>query len=214
MNGGGIRNDGTLTLNNSTLSGNSAGADGGGIDIFLGIATLNNSTLSGNHAGVKGGGISNYAIASLWNATVSNSSAPTGGALFMDSGTTTILTNTILAYSAAGGNCFGTLTTSEFTISSDNSCALPPANTINGLNPNNLDPLLTALGNYGGPTQVHMPRTGSPAIAGIVGTNTPATDQRGQPRPGPDGNRDIGAVERQPDDSSLAPHLYLPLLRR
>ena len=67
---------------------------------------------------------------------------------------------------------------------------------INGHDPNGLDPLLTPLGTYGGPTLVHMLQPGSPAIAGVLG-NDPATDQRGLPRPGPDGNYDIGAVERQ-----------------
>jgi hypothetical protein len=47
----------------------------------------------------------------------------------------------------------GTLTASKFTFSSDNTCALPSANTIHGLNPNGLDPLLTGLGNYGGSHQ-------------------------------------------------------------
>ena len=85
---------------------------------------------------------------------------------------------------------------------------------VNGHNPNGLDPLLTALGNYGGPTLVHMLNLGSPAIAGVVGNDAPSSDQRGQPRPGSDGSYDIGAVERQPDDSSLAPRVYLPLVMR
>ena len=38
------------TLTNSTLSGNSATADGGGIENDGGMATLTNSTLSGNSA--------------------------------------------------------------------------------------------------------------------------------------------------------------------
>ena len=71
-----------------------------------------------------------------------------------------------------------------------------------------------ALGNYGGPTMVHMLKLGSPAVDGIVGSDAPATDQRGLPRPGPDGSYDIGAVERQPTDSNLAPRLYLPLIKR
>jgi hypothetical protein len=73
---------------------------------------------------------------------------------------------------------------------------------------------LTGLGNYGGPTLVHMLEHNSPAIAGVVGNDAPGTDQRGQPRSGPDGSYDIGAVERQPADSHLAPWLYVPLLRR
>jgi hypothetical protein len=37
--------------------------------------------------------------------------------------------------------------------------------------------------------------------------------QRGFPRP-PDGSYDIGALERQANDSDLAPRLYLPLIKR
>ena len=47
--GGGIYNSGTLTLNGSTLSGNSA-QEGGGIG-NRGTLTLVNSTLSANDAG-------------------------------------------------------------------------------------------------------------------------------------------------------------------
>jgi hypothetical protein len=123
--------------------------------------------------------------------------------------------NTILAYSPAGGNCNGTITASKFTFSSYNTCALPAANTIKGLNPNGLDPLLTGLGNYAGPTLVHMPKLGSPAIDGVVGTDAPLTDQRGVGRPQPLGGlSDIGSVERRSYEAELVPRLYLPLIVR
>ncbi len=48
--GGGIYNNGMLTVNNSTISGNSAGNAGGGIINNSGALTVNNSTLSGNSA--------------------------------------------------------------------------------------------------------------------------------------------------------------------
>jgi predicted outer membrane repeat protein len=142
------------------------------------------------------------------NVTVSNNSATSGGALFMVSGTTTVLTNTILAYSPAGFNCNVTINTSRYSISSDNFCALAGVGNLN-----HVDPLLTALGNYGGPTLVHMLKLGSPAIDGVAGFDAPATDQRGFLRP-QGGGFDIGAVERQTDDSDLAPRLYLPLIKR
>ena len=61
--GGGIYNAGTLTVNNCTISGNSAGV-GGGISnslIFfqpesLGILSVNNCIFSGNSASDRGGG--------------------------------------------------------------------------------------------------------------------------------------------------------------
>jgi predicted outer membrane repeat protein len=155
------------------------------------------------------------------NVTVSNNSATSGGALFMASGHTTVLTNTILAYGPAGGNCNGTITASKFTFSSDLTCGLPAGNTIKGNDPNGLDPLLTALGNYGGPTLVHMLKLGSPAIDS--GDNTVCAappinnfDQRSAARVGLGTGTecDIGAVERLASDSDLVPRLYLPLIKR
>jgi hypothetical protein len=132
----------------------------------------------------------------------------------MWAGSTTLLTNTILAYSPAGGNCIGNISSSQHSISSDSTCVLTSTDNLTGT-----DPLLTALGNYGGPTQVHMLLPGSPAIDAGMADGAPASDQRGQARPvDGDGNNsiayDIGAVERQPGDSNLAPRLYLPALLR
>ena len=210
--GGGLYNfgGGIITLENSTFNDNSSTDSGGGLYNF-GIATLENSTLSGNSATSFGGGLYNDDIATLRNVTLSNNSATQGGALYIPMGRTTVLTNTILAYSPSGGNCSGTLTISKFTISSDNTCAL--VGNIKGMDPNGLDPLLTALGNYGGSTKVHMLELGSPAIDGIVGSDAPSTDQRGFSRP-IGASYDIGAVERQPSDTDLLPWVYLPLLRR
>lgn len=67
--GGGIYNSGTLTLTNSTVSGNLASAGGGGI-YNDGTLTLTNSTLSGNLASAGGGGILNYGTLTLSNSTL------------------------------------------------------------------------------------------------------------------------------------------------
>jgi predicted outer membrane repeat protein len=210
--GAGIYSEGFLTLDRSTLSGNTASSSGGGL-LNINTADLTNSTLSGNTAGALGGGIYNIGSLTLKNVTLSNNSAATsGGALFMGGSATSSLTNTILAHSPSGGNCSGPITASKFSFSSDNSCGF--TGTVNGHDPNGLDPLLTGLGNYGGLTPVHMLKLGSPAIAGVVGSDAPNVDQRSQPRPGADGNYDIGAVERHPADTSLAPRLYLPQLAR
>jgi hypothetical protein len=93
--GGGIFNDhSTLTLNNCTLSGNSAGVGGGIFNNaatygYPGTLTLNNCTLSGNSAGI-GGGIYNdgsfhgYATLTLNNCTLSGNSAGAGGGIYSD----------------------------------------------------------------------------------------------------------------------------------
>jgi predicted outer membrane repeat protein len=219
VNGGGIYNHlGSATLENSTLSGNSA-SQGGGMYNLGSRATLDNSTLSGNSAS-QGGGMYNLGgWATLNNSTLSgNSASNDGGAIWNDIDSTATLNNTILAYSPAGSNCRGPISAS-YSISSDNTCAL--TGLVKGLNPNNLDPLLTALGNYGGPTLVHMLKLGSPPIDG--GDNTRCAlpfifnrDQRGAARHGLGTGTecDIGAVERQSNDSDLAPRLYLPLIMR
>ena len=122
----------------------------------------------------------------------------------MENGTVTGLVNTLLANSPSGGNCSGAVTSSTYSIASDNTCALAGTG-----DQNNVDPLLSALGDYGGPTQTHMPNAASPAIDGVLGNDAPGIDQRGFARP-QGGGYDIGAVERQPADSDLAPRTFLP----
>ena len=74
----GICNDGSLTMNNSTVSANTAYL-GGGI-YNMATLTLNNSTLSGNTAGYKGGGIYNSSgSANLNNSTVTGNMASSEG---------------------------------------------------------------------------------------------------------------------------------------
>ena len=60
--GGGIANFGSLTLSNSTVSGNTSGGPGvpGGGIVNYGTLTLSNSTVSGNTSSGPGGGIVNF----------------------------------------------------------------------------------------------------------------------------------------------------------
>jgi predicted outer membrane repeat protein len=62
---------GKLTLNSSTVSGNSTIYDGGGIENVEGMVTLKKSTVSGNSTTWYGGGIySDYGALTLVNSTV------------------------------------------------------------------------------------------------------------------------------------------------
>ena len=82
VNGGAIFNRGTLTLNNSTLSGNSASDDGGAI-FNLGTLTVSTSTLSGNSVSDNGGAIDNRSTLTVSNSRLTGNSANTdGGAIF------------------------------------------------------------------------------------------------------------------------------------
>jgi len=97
-NGGGVFNRGTVTLNNSTVSGNEAVADGGGVYSFGNItngavATITHSLITGNTAGGSGGGISNAAFTggptntpdaatmTISNSLITGNSANSGGGI-------------------------------------------------------------------------------------------------------------------------------------
>jgi hypothetical protein len=116
--GGGIANGGTLTVSNSTLSGNT-----GGIYNILGTLTVSNSTLSGNSSGGEGGGIfNNHGTLTVNNSTLSGNSALDGGGIYNDYyGALTVNNSTLSGNSAAGGGGgifnFGTLTVNNSTLS-------------------------------------------------------------------------------------------------
>jgi len=120
----GIGNNGTLTINNSTVSGNSAPEYGGGGIGNNGTLTINNSTVSGNSAGHGsqsvavnyqalslpsgfGGGILNNGTLTINNSTVSGNSAigspgGAGGGIWSNNRTLTINNSTISGNSASG----------------------------------------------------------------------------------------------------------------
>jgi hypothetical protein len=80
--GGGIYNGGTLTVTNSTLSANSTSNHGGGIFNY-GTLTVTNSTLSANSTPAYGGGIYNHGTLTVQNSTLSaNSASSEGGGLY------------------------------------------------------------------------------------------------------------------------------------
>ena len=238
--GGGIYNNGTLTVTNSTFSGNSALSGSGGGIFSYGLLTVTNSTFSDNSAGYNGGGIANVCdltfsscalisgTLTVTNSTFSDNSAPSGsgggifsyglltvtnstfwgnsadsgsGAIFNSRGTLTV-SNSILADSTSGGNCSGTITDGGYNISDDDTCSFTGTNVTNGQTiGDNVNPLLASNGrqNNGGPTQTIALQPNSPAIDAIpIAHQCPATDQRGDPRPDPEGSAsacDVGAFE-------------------
>jgi predicted outer membrane repeat protein len=194
--GGGIYGSGPVTVENTTISGNSAVTSGGGI--YGGNIEVSNSTISGNSAGISGGGIYNIPFYSLnvANSTISGNSAPSGGGIY--NGASMGISNTILNAGASGENIFnngGTVTSHGYNLSSDNGGGYltGPGDQIN------TDPLLGPLQDNGGPTFTHALLSGSAAIdAGDPNFSPPPfTDQRGCPRVS-NGRIDIGSFERQP----------------
>jgi len=101
-NGGGIYALGPLTLTRTTVSDSSAGADGGGV-YALSLFTANESTLSGNTSADDGGGAYVGGFAALTGSTVGENSADdTGGALLVSQGPIQLTNGTVSGNTAAG----------------------------------------------------------------------------------------------------------------
>jgi hypothetical protein len=210
--GGAILNAGTLTVNQCGIAASSAGTAGAGIFNNGGTLTFNGSTLSGNSSLFGGAMANNGGVVTLNQSTFSSNSVTgsnsAGGAISNGSGTVTLVQCTLSANSANGpGNhgggidSSGTLILSN-TIVAANSATTNPniagSFTDNGGNLISGNPALSALGNYGGPTQTMPPLAGSPAIdAGNDAAAASFTyDQRGVGYPRSLGSHvDIGAVE-------------------
>src|SRR5258706_2025351 len=142
---GGIYNTDTLNVNNSTFKGNIASGNGGGIYNFnTGTLNVSNSTFSANSAATSGGGIFNDSALTLKNNTFSGNSATSGGGIYNSS--TAYAYNTILANNATGGNCFGTIINGGNNIDDAATCGF----FTNNASKSNTNPLLSSLGSYGG----------------------------------------------------------------
>lgn len=125
--GGGIFNEGTLTLTNCIVSDNTA-KSGGGIDNEPGgKLTLEDSKVTGNDATFAAGGIySSAGTATLIHSVVRDNTAEDGGGIFIFRGTVSLTDSTVSAnragYSGLGGGIYnanyeGTLTLEHSTVS-------------------------------------------------------------------------------------------------
>ena len=186
LGGGGIFNQGNLTLTNVTISGNAASVAPGGGGIYnSGTMTVTNTTISGNSAPNSSGGIFNtHGPVTFTNVTFANNGTginPGGNAANIT------LQNTIIADS-----CTSAVTSAGYNLDGGTTCDLKQTDDLSGVNP-----LLGLLQiNAPGNTATHALRSGSPAIDRIPATDCPATDQRGVARPVPHGGLcDIGAYE-------------------
>ena len=105
INGGGILDLGSLALRNVRLTGNTAGSEGVGGALFVGIgahATISGSELDGNSGGAGG------AIFSLGNLAINrsaldrNTTPANGGAIFADASSATLISLTAVTRNSAG----------------------------------------------------------------------------------------------------------------
>jgi hypothetical protein len=209
--GGGVRHEeGTLLVDRSTISGNTADR-GGGISSFIELAnsttTIINSTISGNAAASYGGGVRNgYGLTAIAYSTITQNSAPQGAgvASYADSSyARTEVRSTIIA-----GNNGADV---ESINGPDNSFQSNGYNLIGsggaaaafaaiGDQVGVVDPMLGPLADNGGPSATHAPHPSSPAInAGDPSPPAPPmNDQRNAPFARANGRIDIGALEAQP----------------
>ena len=165
---------GTVYVNNSTISGNAALHDVGGIG-NEGMITITSSTITGNLANNLSGGILNIGTADLASTIVAGNTAPNDPDC---SGPATSLGHNLIGNDSG---CSFTAVTGDLV---------------------NVDPLFGPLQDNSGPTFTHALLPGSPAIDHIPPQScTVTTDQRGVARPQGSGC-DIGAFEVVPGDAN------------
>jgi hypothetical protein len=193
---GGINGNGALSIDRSTIANNVAtSGSSGGIETGGDPTTITNSTIAGNRADEDGGGIEvNGPLALNAGTIVRNSSGEEGGGLFADTSDDIEVENSLIALNQAatvGDDCAG----DPFESLGHN--LLGTATDCEGFDASgdfvNSNPKLGLLKNNGGPTQTVALKKGSPAINKADKQSAPNKDQRGEKR----GKKpDIGAYER------------------
>jgi hypothetical protein len=184
-------------ISNSTISGNIAALQGGGVNA-IGNFRMENCTVSGN----SGGGVWVGRKAKITSSTIANNSTSVpeaaGGVQVYDYTPQPMLPELILSGSIVADNaaplypdCAGNIRSKKYNLIEDAStCTFVgdlQANDVTGL-----DPMLAPLASNGGPTQTHALLPASPALDNVLSASLCDLDQRGQPRTVP---CDSGAYE-------------------
>jgi len=212
--GGGLFNNGSLSLDQVTIMNNQAQFFGGGIDNNIGIiSAISKSLFVNNQSNGNGGGLYNgFTTTLIENSTFSGNSATNGGGIFNESEITNILNTTFANNFASIGAViyngdFGMISNLNNSLFDNNGFGFfecVAGDTFNGNN--NLTSSsstncpattsatlnLQALADNSGATQTHAFFVGSDAIDAAVGGTL--SDQRGFSA---FGVRDIGAYEAQ-----------------
>jgi hypothetical protein len=191
----------TLIIANSTISGNTAAQQGGGVYNEADTLIIVNSTLTGNVAAQNGGGVFNQnGAVTTANSTLTGNVAVQGGGVFNDEGALTLVRTLVSGNTGGSGNEVyndtGSVTANDFNLFGQNTAA-----GVAGFSPGasdivpsvSLSSILDSLADNGGPTLTHSLPTGSPALDAVTAGGCPSTDQRSYVRPV--GLCDIGAVE-------------------
>jgi len=189
----------SLTIRNSTISGNSA-TKAGAIYAYNQALVIENSTIAANTATDSAGAISldtSWAGTAIRQSTIVGNTANIGSGIYARGNSQAEIVNTVVAGNNDPASA-NDVDRADGTISATGSLfsELNSVPDINGTNTNNLfgaDPMLGALANNGGTTMTMLPQPASPAIDAVACIGiTP--DQRLSVRPQGD-LCDIGAVE-------------------
>ena len=192
--GGGIFSQGAssaLSITESTVAGNTAARNGGGIAVDEALLLVN-STVSGNTAGGLGGGLHVAADtdAAISQSTITANVAAKGGGIFgvedpFISVRRAHLSGSLVAANSAptDRDCSGSVISDGDNILGDGTDCIdftPAKGDLEGTGPAPLDAELGPLAENGGPTPTHALLAGSPARDQFQGCEP--TDQRGQTR--------------------------------
>jgi predicted outer membrane repeat protein len=219
--GGAIIVTGTITLTDTTLSGNRASKSGGAVYAFTGL-TVSGSTLSGNYAGGRGGAVLAKQTATFTNSTISgNVAVHEGGAIHASDANLYFSTVYANAYTTVGAKGAGIYFTNSAAITAsivtgnggddvDAPSNIPVTGAYNimaatgvGVPPDtqNCSVVLGPLANFGGATKTMPLLGGSCAIDAGPFSPSVLVDQRGSLRPiqlvWPAPRADVGAFEKQ-----------------
>ncbi len=241
---------GTVEIRNVAIqNGRVTGVNnGGGILNGVGTLSLDGVTVSGSSAGIDGGGVTNYATATIANTTITGNSAnDSGGGLFAPGSSTTTLRNVTIAGNTADADASGageggglaamdTVNAYNSVIANNSDSSPTPANQAPdcytaatffprytlienfdaakclvgfdpGTNITGQDPSLGPLADNGGTVPTLALQPGSAAIdkgGSVAPDQCLGTDARGVTRP-QGAACDLGAFERSPADDAQTP---------
>jgi CSLREA domain-containing protein len=215
--GGGILNDGVMTINNSQISNNVATSGGGITSTLTYPSQVVNSTVTGN-IGINGAGIYSAGALEIINSTITDNrgTGAVKGIVVQNLSKITLKNTIISGHSLPRLNCEiplgATIISNGHNLADDDSCRLT-SDPLEGVNP-----LLGSFDYHESEiTQLFSLTSSSPAIDAGSNVDCPSTDQRGvhfgRPADGGSGTAtcDIGAYEA---DALPAKLIYLPLLNR
>jgi uncharacterized repeat protein (TIGR01451 family) len=165
--GGGIYNLGDIAIKTSTIANNQDLYHGGGITIENGVGSIFNSTISSNESNWSGGGIyvKNGSL-NVESSTIAEnvllSGSGRGGGIFEENSTVNMQNSIVASSQGICSDCYGAIYSYGYNLIEDKSNCNISGNTASDIYGE--DPLLGVLADNGGPTLTHALLQNSPAL--------------------------------------------------